>query len=130
MKKQGFSNQSSAILGKLELSKILAILLLFILVGCKSNPPHVNTELICENKFRILVKFVRAEDLKEGIYQSYLKNKREKSKSTYTAVRLKDDRTLAFTQLRPEQAVKCLIQESYLGFADPAYVHHPFENEE
>lgn len=125
-----YLNQLLEILVKLGRSNGVLLLMLLFLFSCRSHLPHVNSELICPNRPRILVKFVRAQDLKEAIYASYVKNKNEGNHANYTAFHLKDGRTMAFTQVRPEEAVTCLVQESYLGFADPSYLHYPFENEE
>ena len=95
--------------------------------SCSEKFPLVNSELICPNHFRILVKFTKAEDLKEAIYQNYLteKNSSNPTPRDYTIARLKDGRTLAFNNLAPEVAITCVIQESYVGFADRSYIYHP-----
>lgn len=50
-------------------------MLLMATASCKGNPPNVNSELICPNNLRILVKFVRAKDLKLAIQESYVEKR-------------------------------------------------------
>jgi hypothetical protein len=84
---------------------------------------NTNSEIICPNNFRILVKFVKAKDLREAIINSYLEKRRLKTSETYTVAKLKDGRSLAFKQIPPEVAVTCIVQESFVGFADRRYVY-------
>jgi hypothetical protein len=104
--------------------RLITILTLFLAPSCKKEIPLVNSEFICPNAPRILVKFVKADDLKIAIHKAYLKKMQYKTSENFTAVKLRDGRTLAFKGISPEIAVNCLIIESYIGFADQRYVHH------
>ena len=96
--------------------------------SCNANPPNVNSELICPNNLRILVKFVRAKDLKLAIQESYVEKKRLKTSENYTVLKLKDGRSLAIRQIPVEVAVTCIVQESFMGFADQSYVYTSTSN--
>lgn len=106
------------------LKHFLITLVLLINFSCVKKLPNVNSELICPNSQRILVKFTREKDLKIAIRNAYLEKKRLQTADTYTAIKLRDGRTMAFKGLPPEVAVTCLIVESYVGFADRRYIYH------
>lgn len=97
--------------------------LLITTASCNGNPPNVNSELICPNNLRILVKFVREKDLKLAIQEAYAEKKRLRTSESYTLVKLRDGRSLAIRQIPAEVAVTCIVQESFIGFADQSYVY-------
>lgn len=114
---------------KLELNKLKKVNLLLVLflsvTSCKEKLPLINSELICPGNYRILVKFTRAADLKEAIYTAYIAKKARRTNENYTVVKLKDGRSIGFNKIPPELAMTCIVQESYMGFVDRSYVHHP-----
>ncbi|MBU6339038.1 MAG: hypothetical protein KGQ36_03595 [Rickettsiales bacterium] len=109
---------------KCIVKSFIIALILFTTFSCKKRLPNVNSELICPNTPRVLVKFIREKDLKVAIRNAYLEKKRLNTADTYTAIKLPDGRTMAFRGIPPEIAVTCLIVESYVGFADKRYVYH------
>lgn len=98
-------------------------MLLLGITSCSSKIPNVNSELICQNNLRILVKFVKAKDLKLAIQESYAEKKRLRTSENYTLIKLRDGRSMVIRQIPVEVAVTCIVQESFIGFADKSYVY-------
>ncbi len=94
------------------------------LVACSDPPPDFNTEIVCPNGAAILVKFIRAKDLREAITTAYADKKALRTSENYTPVRLKDGRSFVLKDFPPEVASSCDLVESEVGKADPSYIHH------
>lgn len=108
-----------------QLSKIF-FSLVFVLqfIACSDPPPDFNTELICPNGSAILVKFVRAKELRDAINAAYINKKQQKTLEGYTPIRLKDGRSFVLKNLPPEMASSCSLSESKVGKVESSYIHH------
>ncbi len=89
-----------------------------------SNPPLMNTEIICPNGGAILVKFARAKDLRAAIRVAHLNKKRLKTSENYTPIRLSDGRSFVLKGISPEVASTCDLRESKYGQVESTYIHH------
>jgi hypothetical protein len=102
------------------------LLLIFLVSSLSCSKPKrvlINTELFCKNGQTILIKFVRASDLKKAITLAYANKKRLKTSENYTPVRLPDGRSFVI-KISPEIAFDCDLVESYLGQVERDYIHH------
>jgi hypothetical protein len=111
-------------LDKFARSKIFCLILFFFcLTSCKKEPIF-NSEIICPDGKRILVRFARAKDVIEGIQKAHINKKREGTGETYTPIRLPDKRSFRVEKIPPEKMIECQVVESEFGAVDPNYVRH------
>lgn len=107
------------------LSKIFFSLVLVLqFIACSDRLPDFNTEIVCQNGSAILVKFVRAKDLRDAINTAYINKKQQKTSEGYTPIRLKDGRSFVLKNLPPEMASSCSLRESKVGHVESSYIHH------
>ncbi len=107
-------------------------LFLFFLAGCLFSCSSIlpkeklyNTEIECADGFKLLVKFARIEDLRQGIISAYNEKIKNKSNEKYTVVKLKNGESFKIPKIPPEKMLECYLLESEFGVADPKYVHVP-----
>lgn len=115
-------------MAKLNLSNIFKITLIIFLLGqtsCSAFQKKVdfNTEIICPDGSNILIKFVRAVDVKRAIQVAYDTKMRLRTQENYTIFRLPDGRSFHLLRISPETMLGCSLQESRVGVVDPTYVH-------
>ena len=108
-------------LGKLNLSKLALVLLLLTTSACFKVRVY-NSEIICPNGLRVLIKFSRQEDVQMAIQKAAFIKKRDGTSENYTVIRLKDKRSMKIERLPPEESLKCYVRESELGMFDRSYV--------
>ncbi|NBV05639.1 MAG: hypothetical protein EBS06_00180 [Proteobacteria bacterium] len=105
---------------------IIAIFLLSLFASCSAEKEKYlyNTELVCPNGSAILVKFVRAKDLKAAIRTSYINKRKLKTSENYTPIRLGDERSFMLRNISPESAITCDLYETRVGEVESSYIHH------
>lgn len=118
-------------LAKLLRNKIWCSFLLFVIFfvvsSCSKKPANattINTEILCNNTIKILVKFARASDIAEAIQKANYDKKMQGTSETYTAIKLRDGRSFRVEKIPPEDLIKCVLRESKMRVADPGYVRH------
>ena len=97
-------------------------LIFFATISCQKK--ITNTEILCDDTIKILVKFARAQDIADGIKKAYDEKKAQGTAETYTPIRLKDGRSFRVEKISPENLMKCVLRESEIGVADPRYIRH------
>ena len=108
---------------KLKLSKLALIFsLLIITFSWEVKVMVYNSEIICPNGLRVLVKFARREDVVMAIQKAAFIKKKDSSNEGYTVIRLHDKRSLKIERMPPEESLKCLVRESQLGMFTKSYV--------
>ncbi len=115
-------------MAKLNLSNIFRIILITSLLGQTScsifkRKVDYNTEIICPDGSNILIKFVRALDVKRAIQAAYDLKIKLRTQEGYTIFRLPDGRSFHLLRISPEKMLGCKLEESRLGVVDPSYVH-------
>ncbi len=111
-------------LDKLEqLSKKLLIIFLAATSSCGPKYPDTNTEIVCPSGSAMLIKFIRAKDLRAAINESYKRKKLEKTSENFTVVRLPDKRSFSL-KMSPEYAASCELRETKIGEVENDYIHH------
>lgn len=110
-------------LGKLNRNKIFLFLaLIFFTTSCKEK--IFNTEIFCPDGSRILVKFVRLEELRDAIKAASSEKNKFNSNYKHTVIKLPGQRSFKIEKIPPEELVKCHVRESRMGVIDKNYVHH------
>lgn len=108
-------------LDKLKRNKLLVLMLLpLVLISCGRR--HVyNTEILCPNGLRILVRFASLEQVKAGIDKSYNNKKKYGTHENYTIVGFGYQKSFKIEKLPPEEAVKCSLHQMELSPDDKDY---------
>jgi hypothetical protein len=110
-------------LDKLSRNKILLFLaLIFFITSCKEK--IFNTEIFCPDGSRILVKFVRLEELRAAIKAAHFEKKKFSTNYKHTVIKLPGQRSFKIEKIPPEELVNCSVRESRMGVIDKGYVHH------
>lgn len=111
-------------LNKLFYNHLIKILfLLFGLCSCSyGNKKIYNTEILCPDGSKILVKFVRLQELKKAIEKADLKKRKEEGRDQHSAIILDDGRSFMIEKRKPEYLVRCALRESEFGVHDKDYV--------
>lgn len=91
-------------------NKLFIILLLFL--GSCSPRQYYHTEVICPKLgIRVLVRFSEAKNVRVAIENALKRKIKDGSPEQYTAIILKDGRSIAIKKLPPEEAVKCDLRQ-------------------
>ncbi|MES2961929.1 MAG: hypothetical protein V4694_06040, partial [Pseudomonadota bacterium] len=102
---------------KLNHSKfILLILLASFLPACQK--PIFNTEILCPDGTRILVRYSTEEEVRAGIQKAYNEKKKYGTSESYTAIRMPHQRSFKVEKIAPEEMIKCSLRQSQIGTAD------------
>ncbi len=118
-------------LDKLKRNKNLVIVFFLTLglVSCTlkvKRPPlkvKVNTEIVCSNGDRILIKFARVSDVRIAIEKYSLEKKKNNITGNYTVIKLLDGRSLKIEGMAPDHLQSdCLLNESQYGVVEDNYV--------
>ena len=110
---------------KLLRNKFFLLFVIFVVASsCHKKPATINTEILCNNTIKILVKFARAHDVADAVRKAYDNKKMKGTSETYTAIKLKDGRSFRVEKIQPEDLIKCVLRESEMGVADRGYVRH------
>jgi hypothetical protein len=92
----------------------LVFLLLFSCAKSEAEKPGVyHTELICEDRDIILIRYSRLEDVRHSIARSYAKKKSLDGSEGYTVISLPGNRSMKIDKLSPEDAIKCNLREIF-----------------
>jgi hypothetical protein len=105
-------------------NKFYLLLVIFFATTSCERRATINTEILCNDTIKILVKFVKARDVADAIKKSVDQKKVQGTAETYTPIRLKDGRSFRVEKISPEDLIKCVLRESKMGVADPSYVRH------
>lgn len=114
-------------LGRLNLSKLVLILLLLTINSCGQVMVY-DSEISCPNGLRVLIKFARQQDVLAAIKKAAITKKRDGSSENYTVIRLpgtgslSNTRSLRIEKMSPEESLKCRVKETQLGMFSRAYV--------
>jgi len=110
-------------LDKLNHSKfILLILLLGFSTACQKQ--IFNTEILCPDGSRILVRYSTAEDVRAGIKKAYNEKKKYGTGEDYTAIKMSNQRSFKVEKIAPEEIIKCSLRQSLIGIAEKSYIHY------
>jgi len=109
-------------LDKLSLNKFAVILLLLLTTNSCGSVDIYNSEIICPNGLRVMVRYARQDEVVRAIQQAALIKKKEDSNENYTVIRLKDRRSLKIEKVPPEDSLKCIVREEYYGRFSKRYV--------
>ncbi len=93
-------------------SKIFLLLVIFFAIISCVKRTTINTEILCNDTIKILVKFTRARDVADGIKKALDEKKAQGTSETYTPIRLKDGRSFRVEKISPEELTKCFLRES------------------
>jgi hypothetical protein len=108
---------------KLNHSKfILLILLLGLFTACQKQ--IFNTEILCPDGSRILVRYSNAEEVRFGIQKAYNEKKKYGTGEDYTAVKMPHQRSFKVEKIAPEEMIKCSLRQSLIGTVERDYIHY------
>ena len=92
-------------------NKLLITFIFLITSSCAQRQYH-HTEVICPKLgTRVLVRFSEAKDVKVAIENALKQKIKDGSSEQYTAIILKDGRSMAIKKVPPEEAMKCHLRE-------------------
>lgn len=110
-------------LDKLNHSKfILLILLLGLLTACQKQ--IFNTEILCPDGSRILVRYSTEEEVRAGIQKAYNEKKKYGTGEDYTAIKMPNQRSFKVEKIAPEEMIKCSLRQSLIGTAERKYIRY------
>ena len=110
-------------LDKLNHSKfILLILLLGLLTACQKQ--IFNTEILCPDGSRILVRYSTEEEVRAGIQKAYNEKKKYGTGEDYTAIKMPNQRSFKVEKIAPEEMIKCSLRQSLIGNAKRNYIYN------
>ena len=108
---------------KLNHSKfILLILLLSCFTACQK--PIFNTEILCPDGSRILVRYSTEEEVRAGIQKAYNEKKKYRTSEDYTAIRMPNQRSFKVEKIEPEKMIKCSLRQSLIGTVEKNYISY------
>ncbi len=64
------------------------------------------------------------EELRDAIKQADVDKKNFHTSENFTVVKLPKQRSFRIEKLSPEEAVKCSLRESEMGYADRSYIRY------
>jgi len=113
-------------LAKLKLSKIcLKIIFLvtvsFVVVACGEKEVMFNTEILCPDGSRVLVKFASLDEVRLAIVKNYEDKKKNGTSDKDTVLRLSSKRSFRIEKIAPEKIIKCSLKESFVGEVERSY---------
>ncbi len=111
-------------LGKSNLSKFLAIFLVFfVATSCGGRKVNIyNSEIICPTGLRVMVRFARKDEVVAAIKKAALTKKIDRSSEDYTVIRLLDKRSFKIEKVAPEDSLKCIVREEFYGNFSKSYI--------
>lgn len=112
-------------LDKLSRNKFFSLLLLISLAtSCWKKEIFFNTEILCPDGQKILVKFARLREMQNAIKAAYLEKKKLNTNYKFTIIRLPGNRSFKIEKIPPEDLAKCFLRESKMGVVDKDYINY------
>lgn len=101
---------------KLKLNKFILLFLSFSLFSCVKEGDRIlmlpDTEFSCPNGLTVLIKYVKAQDVRNAILKHVEEKKKFGTSEKYTVIVLEDKRSMKIDDVRPEDALFCSLRES------------------
>jgi hypothetical protein len=104
-------------LDRSNLSKFFLFVLLTIVISCSEvDDPEFgiyHTELICADRDVVMIRYAKANEVKQAIKVSHDKKKKLGSGENYTVISFSGNRSMKIDNLAPEEALKCNLREIF-----------------
>jgi hypothetical protein len=101
---------------------ILLILLLGLFTACQKQ--IFNTEILCPDGSKILVRYSTAEEVRAGIKKAYNEKKKYGTGEDYTAIKMSHQRSFKVEKIAPEEMMKCSLRQSLVGNVEKKYIRY------
>jgi len=112
-------------LDKLNHSKfILLISLMGFFTAPRKQLFHTDTEILCPDGSRILVRYSTEQEVRAGIQRAYNEKKKYGTGEDYTAVKMSNQRSFKIEKIAPEEMIKCSLRQSLIGSAKRNYIYN------
>jgi hypothetical protein len=111
-------------LGKSRRNKFPSLILFLTLISSCREEVIFNTEILCPDDLKILVRYANQDEIKDAIQRAYFEKKKYDTNTSYTVIKLPRHRSFKIEKISPEKLIKCSLRQSLADKSDKDYIYY------
>jgi hypothetical protein len=103
---------------------VIVFVSFFTFLGACRHKEIFNTKISCPDGVRILVKYAKADEVRQAIEKADSDKKKYGTSEQYTVIKLPGQRSFKIEKIPPERMINCLLSQIPIDKNDKDYIYY------